>query len=96
LTSRNICRHGDTCSGHACYPPRPNIESCDDVFANGITLHLQGQGWAVHCCKDSCHAGTLARGSRTVFVGGVPVSRIGDPVSCGSAVAKGSVNVFAG
>jgi uncharacterized Zn-binding protein involved in type VI secretion len=31
-----------------------------------------------------------------VFVNGKQLGRIGDPVACGSAIASGSGNVFAG
>ncbi|MFR8056962.1 MAG: PAAR domain-containing protein [Dialister invisus] len=31
-----------------------------------------------------------------VFINGKPAGRIGDPVSCGGAVAEGSSNVFIG
>ena len=37
----------------------------------------------------------LAAGSPNVFVNGMEIARIGDPVACGSAVATGSGNVFA-
>ena len=39
---------------------------------------------------------TTAEGSSTVFVNGIPAARIGDPVACGSACARGSTDVFAG
>ncbi|WP_322979008.1 PAAR domain-containing protein [Pseudomonas sp. C11] len=32
----------------------------------------------------------------TVFVNSKPIGRIGDPLACGSSVAAGSPNVFAG
>lgn len=35
-------------------------------------------------------------GSATVFANGMPLGRVGDPVACGSSVAAGSPNVFAG
>jgi len=38
----------------------------------------------------------LAQGSASVFVDGRALGRIGDPVACGSRVAQGSPNVFAG
>jgi len=38
----------------------------------------------------------LAEGSASVFVEGQGVGRIGDPVACGSVVAEGSPDVFAG
>lgn len=90
-----ITRQGDICTGHGCWPPRPSVGGSGNVFVNGIPVHRQGDGWAVHCCKDSCHAGSLANGSGSVFVNGKPCGRVGDAVDCGSSVAAGSPNVFA-
>lgn len=55
-----------------------------------------GDGWVVHCCGRSCHASNLSAGSSSVYVNGKQLARIGDPVACGSAVAEGSSDVFAG
>lgn len=89
-------RLGDVCTGHGCWPSRPNVQASGDVFVNGVGWHRVGDAWAVHCCGPSCHGGVLAAGSSTVFVNGLSAARIGDPVSCGSACATGSSNVFAG
>lgn len=56
----------------------------------------QGDGFAPHTCGDDTHGGSVASASGTVFANGIPLARIGDPVSCGSVVAVGSQNVFAG
>nr|AKN37320.1 hypothetical protein [Vibrio sp. 1F_97] len=51
----------------------------------------------MHCDPSpSCHAGSLSGGSSSVFVNGKPLGRVGDAVDCGSVVAAGSSNVFAG
>ena len=94
--SRSVCRLGDRCSGHGCFPPRTNIQASGNVFANGIGVHRKSDGWGIHCCDDSCHASNLAKGSSTVFANGLDLGRIGDPVACGSAVVEGSRNVFSG
>lgn len=91
-----ITRLGDRGTGHGCFPPRPNIQASTNVFVNNIGLHRQTDGWDYHCCGSSCHSGNLAMGSKTVYVNGLQCGRIGDPVSCGSAVAEGSLNTFAG
>ena len=91
-----VHRLGDLCTGHGCFPPRPNIAASGDVFTNGIGVHRVGDGWAVHCCFLACHGGSQAAGSGTVFVNGKAMARIGDAVSCGSAAGTGSGNVFAG
>ena len=94
-------RLGDICTGHECFPPRSNVAGSPNVFVNGKEWHRQGDGWSVHCCTHpkvphGCHGSSLASGSSTVFVNGLQAGRIGDPVACGSSVATGSGNVFAG
>lgn len=92
-----VTRLGDLGTGHGAWPPRASTGGSSNVFVNGIPVHRKGDSWAVHCdSTPSCHAGALADGSSTVFVNGLPVGRVGDPVDCGSAVAAGSPNVFAG
>ncbi len=91
-----VARLGDICSGHGCWPPRPNDQASPDVYVNSINTHRESDHWIIHCCDDDCHDGALSRGSSTVFINGLPVARIGDPVSCGSSVAQGSSDVFAG
>ena len=46
--------------------------------------------------NNDCHDGNISNGSGSVFVNGLGVARVGDPVSCGSTAAQGSQNVFAG
>lgn len=95
--SSSVTRLGDLCSGHGPWPPRPSTSASPDVFVNGIPVHRQGDSWAVHCDpQPACHAGMLASGSGTVFVNGKQIGRVGDPVDCGSIVATGSGDVFAG
>ena len=83
-------------TGHGCFPPRPSTGGSPDVFVNGIPVLRETDPWATHCCGTSCHDSTQAAGSATVFANGLQLARIGDPVACGSAVAEGSDNVFAG
>jgi uncharacterized Zn-binding protein involved in type VI secretion len=93
-----VARLGDLCTGHGCWSPRPSSSASPNVFVNGIPAHRQGDGWQTHCCPSisECHASILAEGSSTVFCNGLQLGRIGDPVACGSTVATGSNNVFAG
>jgi uncharacterized Zn-binding protein involved in type VI secretion len=93
-----VTRKGDNCTGHGCWPSRPSTGASPDVFVNGIAVHRQGDAWAAHTCPaiPETHASVLAAGSATVFVNSKPIGRIGDPVACGSQVAAGSPNVFAG
>ena len=69
-----------------------------NVFVNNIAVHRSTDTWAVHVCvtDGSSHSSNLASGSSTVFANNLQVGRIGDPVACGSVVAQGSGNVYAG
>lgn len=87
-------RLGDICTGHGCFPPRPNVSASPNVFVNGIASHRLGDGWAAHCCGPVCHGASAAGGSPNVFVNGLPKCRIGDPVSCGSSMSTGSSDVI--
>ena len=90
-----VTRLGDVCTGHGCFPSRPSVSASPTVFVNGIAVHRQGDSWDSHCC-GVCHTSTLAAGSASVYVDGKQIGRIGDPVACGSSVASGSGDVFAG
>ena len=92
-----ITRLGDSCTGHGAFPPRSNVGASSDVFVNGKAVHRETDPWGVHCdLIPTCHSGALQTGSATVFANGLQLGRIGDPVDCGSSVATGSNNVFAG
>jgi uncharacterized Zn-binding protein involved in type VI secretion len=92
----SVTRLGDKCTGHGCFPPRANTSASGNVFVNNIAVHRQGDAWDTHCCGPACHDSSLASGSGTVFVNNLQIARIGDPVACGSSIAGGSGNVFAG
>ena len=85
-------RLNDLCTGHGNCPPRPNDQGSPNVFINNLPAHRQTDHWTVHCDHDS----NLAAGSSTVYTNNLQQGRIGDPVACGSSVAEGSPNVFAG
>ena len=89
-------RLGDSCTGHSCFPPRPNAQGSPDVTTNNLAQHRVGDGWMTHCCGSSCHGASTASGSSTVTVNNKPAARIGDSVSCGSSCATGSSDVFIG
>lgn len=92
-----VTRIGDSCTGHGAFPPRPSTSGSGNVYANGVAVHRQGDGWASHCNSTPiCHSGNLASGSSTVYANGQQLGRIGDPVDCGSSVATGSGDVYAG
>lgn len=90
-------RRNDICTGHGCWPPRPNISASSNVFINSRGAHRLGDAWRKHCCPHlGCHSGVTATGSSSVFVNGRPAARVEDMVSCGSAIMTGSHNVFIG
>lgn len=90
-----VVRLGDKCTGHGCWPSRPNVQASPDVFVNGIPWHRQTDGWASHCCPPPCHGGVLAAGSPDVYVNGLQGGRMGDTVSCGSSCLQHSPDVWA-
>lgn len=84
---------GSFCSGHGCFPSRPNLSASPDVYVNDIPVHRVGDIWDVHCCV-SCHAGVTVVGSPDVFVNDVAKARIGDQIDCGSLILQGSSDVL--
>lgn len=93
-----IARLADTCTGHGCWPPRPNDQGSSNVFVNGRAVHRVGDHWGSHTCPaiPETHDSILASGSSTVFANGAAVGRIGDAIACGSLIASGSSDVFVG
>ena len=88
-----IVRLGDISAGH-CFFPRPNIEGSDNVFINGIPVHLLGMKWPTHCCGPICHDSVTSQASDNTFCNGLGVTRIGDSQSCGDMAAEGSADTF--
>lgn len=95
MTIAGVSYFGALCTGHGCFPPRPNDQASDDVFVNNIAVHRHTDHWTTHVCVSS-HDSNLSSGSGTVYVNNLQCSRIGDPVACGSAIAQGSVDVLSG
>ena len=63
-----VARLADLCTGHGCWPPRPNAEGSPYVFVNLRPAHRQHDAWLPHTCPDipETHASVQAAGSRTV------------------------------
>lgn len=91
---KNTARLGDICTGHGCWPPRPNVQGSPNVCTNGIPNHRKTDAWAPHTCPPipQTHSSILCEGSPTVFTNGLEQGRVGDPVCCGSFIATGSPN----
>jgi uncharacterized Zn-binding protein involved in type VI secretion len=85
----------DICTGHGCFPSRPNAVASPNVFVNSLGSHRVGDLWEEHgcaVCKD--HDTVQDSGSPNVFVNGMAHARIGDALACGSSNETGSGNVF--
>lgn len=92
-----ISRLGDMCTGHGCWPQRPNDTASSDVYVEGLGIHRQGDHWVSHCCPNQgCHDGVLASGSGSVYINGLQCSRVGDPIDCGSSILTGAGTCYAG
>lgn len=89
-----ITRLTDKCSGHGCWPPRPNDEASDNVICNELGVHREGDHWPSHCCGPNCHDSHLAKGHKNIIVNGKGISFTGAPVACGSVAMEGSINTF--
>lgn len=89
---------GALCTGHGCWPSRPNTTKSPDVFINSKGALRVSDMYAVHCCSDlGCHPGSIAAGSSTVFINGKQAARKTDAVSCGSSIlGPCSPDVFIG
>ena len=96
MSCPGVARKYDICTGHGCFPPRPNAMWSPDVFANDRNVHRQTDAWQPHCWGPVCHGGTLAKGSPIVLVNDLECARCGDPVTCGSFVMTCSPDVLAG
>lgn len=84
-------------AGESCFPPTAYVETLiRSVFINDDNpIHL-GTVAIPHSCGNTTHFNRyITSASPTVFGDGIAIARIGDPISCGDCVAKGSGNVFA-
>lgn len=93
-----VTRLGDLSTPDPCgAPARGNDVASPNVFVNSKKVHRKTDGWIDHACPASApHDATTTGGSSTVFVNGLAITRVGDSISCGSTIAQGSADVFAG
>lgn len=95
----NVAFIGSESSGHGTYPARVTKEGSEDVLVNDEGIHRVTDGWGSHTNTSEpydSHEGVTAEGSGSVFANGLPVARVGDPISCGGSIVTGSGNVLAG
>lgn len=91
-------RVSDLNTGVGCFPPVPLAVGCGTVFADKLQVATTNPShlYIPHCCGPVCHPCFGAVGSGTVFAEKFSVTRIGDPVVCGSFVMLGSPDVNVG
>jgi uncharacterized Zn-binding protein involved in type VI secretion len=88
-------RLNDECTGHGCFPSRPNIVASTNVFHNSRGAHRVTDAWDSHGCGVCVpHDSIQDSGSPNVFVNSKAQARVGDAIACGSTNATGSGNVF--
>ena len=98
-----VARKGDdTTTGHGCDAISTVIGPTGEevnVYVNGIGVECKGNPVAPHTIPagPACvpHSAVINEGSSTVFVGGIPIARIGDSTDA-VEIIEGSPNVFAG
>ena len=91
--SKAVVLLGDLGSDHQGFPPTPVIAGSPDVLIDGKPVARLGDPLAPHSKpKHSPHPRTIAGGSSTVVINGIPAAVTGCAVSCGGAViGSGSV-----
>ena len=66
----------------------------DSVLINGSPAAVVTSIDSSHAPYTGPHgAATIVAGSDTVFVEGLPLARVGDPLSCGHSISVGSPDV---
>ena len=98
--TRLIVKDGDPSLGH-CWPPTTPIpvNAAGRVTVDGRTPVVVGDAYSIHpgpCGIIPPHPVQTAIGSSTVFIGGLPVVRDLDPLSCGDIAKSLAGTVFAG
>jgi uncharacterized Zn-binding protein involved in type VI secretion len=97
-----VARLGDpTTTGHGCDSTTTITGPTGagaKVYANNIAVECKGNPVAAHTIDsgDLCvpHSAVINAGSGSVYVGNIPVARVGDSTD-GGAITSGSPNVFA-
>lgn len=83
--ANNAVRVNDMTSGHDCFPPQKIIGGSPNVFANERNVVRQGDKCQSHVCGMTSHHSYTEQkiGKRSVFVNGIPPTRLGDTMSLG-------------
>lgn len=94
-----VTRLGDKSTGHGCcFIPVPLITASTNVYINNKGCGRRTDAYPEHggCEIHRPDIDHISGGSTTVFVNGLNIARIGDPIDNGGTVAEGSPNVFVG
>lgn len=88
---------GSQTQGACSSPPTVIRNGSKNVFIEGVGASYVGSGIIPHKRSGAkrVHSGNVIEGSPNVFVNGIPLARIGDPISCGDIIAKGASTVSA-
>jgi uncharacterized Zn-binding protein involved in type VI secretion len=91
--SKAVVLLGDLGSDHSGFPPTPVIAGSPNVLIDGKSVARLGDPLAHHSkLKHSSHPRTIADGSSTVVINGMPAAVTGSAISCGGvAIGSGSV-----
>lgn len=93
MVSSGIATANSICTGHGAFPPRGvSSGTSTGMTVNGVPVLLSGGVFVSHTDGSSSHTGVVT-GSGSISINGVPVAKIGDPISCGSSVATGDSGV---
>ncbi|WP_203299806.1 type VI secretion system PAAR protein [Marinobacter sediminum] len=91
--TKSIVLLGDLGTDHAGFPPTPVIAGSPDVLIDGKPVARVGDPLAPHTKpKHPTHSRTIAAGSSTVLINGIPAAVTGGAISCGGVtIGSGSV-----
>lgn len=95
MCSMKVVLLGDLGSDHQGFPPTPVIAGSTDVLVDGKPVARVGDPLAVHSKpKHPPHPRTIASGSGTVLINGLPAAVTGGAISCGGVtLGSGSVTI---
>lgn len=85
-----IAKEDSICTGHDGFPPRVAVSGESAFRVNGVPVLVDGSPFNPHSKPKHPPHGGVAIGTKSSFkINGKTVARVGDPVSCGSAIATG-------
>ena len=80
---------GSSCTGHGTFPPRATPQGELRFLIFGVPIHTTGHAWSTHTNSAGVTHGGAGVGTSKFVVFGKAACKVGDPVSCGSAIATG-------